>query len=684
MKYYRTPPSNLDLQNASSSFATRGLDNDGFVSMSMWEIFALTADRRDSSWCIYGHSNEVIDIPTELRDYFNINEDWVSGEPGAIPSYLIRNWALSMKASFKVDIVVLDAMTKHLTNRSWDEQDGELCWNTIRDETSKWGFIAPLSQTYSAEWDIDSWESYAVRLDDDQKPYGVLFNRRADWNRLLRTYMSEADLLANDGRKWQKCNYCKAYSKPRTDMIPFKYLSKMNGRSRSICSDCVALIPFINDYLYQNMAVEFGRQYTELLVRYHRMDLAQTVEGTKYIIDLMNFNYDNVNLLDVHDLFIDNPTTDADRKYNRYHQKLCDILESRRITNVYEIVLPSHWVGSRSQFNLNVNPYNYMPPIFLHGAYRVPRSSHLYYSRYVGDIQNPEDWVQEYGPFYGLEIEVKVRDDREDWRDVSTVQEEAVVLFHPENYPDGFIQDGPTQLILQKRDGSLGRNSTEYVTQPLSYDYWINHVPERFWDYFRANFMGRLMDDYGIHIHIGYDAMDIPHRWMFLELLDNMMLKPDGVLRAVAGRGSNDSYARWQPLVFRGARHRAFEVARQKQQTGQNSKYWAVNTKHENTLELRMFQSNTGKNSILGMIQFVQNLWTFSKSLTDDVNWDFEDEDQSPPQMLLDRIQVIRGNADNVFMNWVQRGNNTDANYLLSRLAGYEVVEERYNILERE
>ena len=102
------------------------------------------------------------------------------------------------------------------------------------------------------------------------------------------------------------------------------------------------------------------------------------------------------------------------------------------------------------------------------------------------------------------------------------------------------------------------------------------------------------------------------------------MIQPEGVLRAVAGRGSNGSYARWQPLVFQGARHRAFEVARQKQQTGDNSKYWAVNTRHPDTLELRMFQSNTGKNSILGMIQFVQNMWAFSKSLTEDV--DFTDE----------------------------------------------------------
>ena len=196
--------------------------------------------------------------------------------------------------------------------------------------------------------------------------------------------------------------------------------------------------------------------------------------------------------------------------------------------------------------------------------------------------------------------------------------------------------------------------------------------------------MGRAMDDYCIHIHIGYDSMDIPHRWVFLELLESMMLKPEGVLRAVAGRGSNRRFAIWQPLVFRGARHRAFEVARQKQQTCTNDKYWAVNTTHGETLELRMFQSNTGKNSILGMIQFVQNLWSLSKSLTEDIGWDYEDEDQAPPEMLLDRIRAVRENGDDVFMRWVQRYHNQDTEYLLKRLATYPVVEERYNILERE
>ena len=97
-----------------------------------------------------------------------------------------------------------------------------------------------------------------------------------------------------------------------------------------------------------------------------------------------------------------------------------------------------------------------------------------------------------------------------------------------------------------------------------------------------------------------------------------------------------------------------------------------------------MFQSNTGKNSILGMIQFVQNMWAFSKSLTEDVHWDYDDEDQAPPEMLLDRIQSIRQDADSRFMSWVMSSFNQDAYYLLRRLSQYDNVREQYQILVRE
>ena len=608
-------------------------------------------------------------------------------EVDVIP-YTVTSWARDCLRHWKTEYAVLDAITSTFEIATDGIYETEL---RFREFAGRWGFIVPIEERYNGTYDVRYYNTKLVRLDEQGEMYGNEYSYQSQYNRHLKTWMSREELSTSGRPVWQQCHFCGCHSRARTNMIPVKYVTNFDGRAKSVCEKCIGLIAFVDEEYLSNLThahewmgnIQHLRRLTAHTIGYN------SENKHFYIIDRV-METSQLDTIPIDYTLYANPNTSAERNFNRKAKKIRDALaryelpDTGMLTHVYVLELPETWQGDASQFITRVQSYNYTPAIFLNGAYQEARSSNLYYSRHVPAIQNREDWTQTYGPFYGMEIEVKVRDDRQDWRTVQQVMEQAILLFHPYNYPKYFLQDGPTQLIVQKHDGSLHRQSTEYVTQPLSYDYWMNHIPDRFWDYFRNNFMGRTMENYGIHIHIGYDSMDIPHRWMFLELLDNMMIQPEGVLRAVAGRGSNGSYARWQPLVFQGARHRAFEVARQKQQTGDNSKYWAVNTRHPDTLELRMFQSNTGKNSILGMIQFVQNMWAFSKSLTEDVHWDYDDEDQAPPEMLLDRIQSIRQDADSRFMSWVMSSFNQDAYYLLRRLSQYDNVREQYQILVRE
>lgn len=643
-------------------------DIDGYLFVTMYELFIL--NKRDTNYLII---DELFDYDREFDRFMQLQPEDLEDGFLARP---LTNWADGTIKSWQLHLLWLDIHRDTLIHREGvGNTEVDLAWKSVADN---WGFVVPIERGWGGNADYSSFRTKAFRLSDGRM-IGEARTSGMHYNRYHNDWMSYEEIRSH-GRKYQRCSVCSSYNKSRTDMVLLRYLSNMDGRAKSVCIQCVGFLQNLAvgdiDEIYDS-DVGIGRDYHLLKLADNNIGYG---DGRFYLIDIGRVQLQNLDTVQLEDI-IREVNNDADRTHNRQARKIFDTYEGT--FGMWYLEIPASWTGNRSQFLLNQQLYNYRPPIFLNGAYQMPMGDNLYYSRHVPAIEHREDWVQEYGPFYGVEIEVKVREDRKDWRTVMQVMEQAILMFHPENYPDYYLQDGPTQLVIHKRDGSLVSDSTEFVTQPLSYEYWINHIPDSFWNYFRDNFMGRGMDNYGIHIHIGYDSMDIPHRWVFLELIESMMLQPEGVLRAVAGRGSNSNYARWQPLVFRGARHRAFEVARQKHQTGTNDKYWAVNTTHGDTLELRMFQSNTGKNSILAMIQFVQNLWSFSKSLTDDIGWDYEDEDQAPPEMLLDRIRAVRENGDDVFMRWVQRYHNQDTSYLLKRLATYPVVEERYNILER-
>jgi hypothetical protein len=157
--------------------------------------------------------------------------------------------------------------------------------------------------------------------------------------------------------------------------------------------------------------------------------------------------------------------------------------------------------------------------------------------------------------------------------------------------------------------------------------------------------------------------MTVPERYVFLTILEQMQEQNSTLLEAIAGRSSN-SYASWNSLVYRGAKDRAFQVALEKTQTGGNPKYSAINTQHEATIELRYFQGNTGRNSILSILQFIQSLYNFAGDITRNFSWDYGVD--APPQILQDCINDIKDNVDKVILSYIL--DNNDKEFIYKRI----------------
>ncbi len=442
-------------------------------------------------------------------------------------------------------------------------------------------------------------------------------------------------------RYWSECKVCQTYNATRTNMIPIRSIKKDRGlrwRSRkNVCHKCVIEILDSRDRVDSDMYVDLRFKST----------LAFDGVDTILMAPLNTFServtYDGLLQLK--------------GEFGRFFRKFPDIF-GEDSTVFYELV-PVPEVDHDYRFETALLGWNYTFPIFLTsvGQYGYESSSVGY------DWQDPI-WYRQHGPFYGVELECNVKQNRPDYRDIHVVRDNAIKLFHPAMYPEGYTQDGSHQLIYTKRDGSL--NSTygvEFVSQPLSYDYWVNHVPEVFWTYFKDNFLARNLGECGIHVHIGWDSMTVPERYVFLTILEQMQEQNSGLLEAIAGRSSN-SYARWDSLVYRGAKDRAFQVALEKTQTGANPKYNAINTQHEATIELRYFQGNTGRNSILSILQFIQTLYNFAGYITSNFTWDYGVD--APPESLQKWINDIKEDVDNVILSYILE--TRDMEFIVKRI----------------
>lgn len=464
--------------------------------------------------------------------------------------------------------------------------------------------------------------------------------------------LSEQEPLQGS-RTYTQCKVCRTFNKRGTDMTLIRSIKRNEGMrwrsQKKVCNDCIIQI------LMAKENIDRG----EWVAPNFKGCIAYDGDKNMMIAPIDTFTQ----MLDLNSAEL----LAINSEHGRFFRKYEDFFEVTR--NWFYELQPIVTGDFNYAFNESVNLYNYTPSIF----YTSVRDRTLFPFRHINeqfvshttgeDWQTPE-WYRKHGPFYGVELECYVKRNRPDYRDLSVVKGNAIRLFHPDGYPNGYEQDGPHQLLIAKHDGSLDSTyGVEYVSQPLSYDYWLNNVPDRFWTYLKDNFHARNVTECGIHVHIGWKSMTVPERWVFLALLTKMQDQESRLLALIAGRPPN-RFARYNTLVYEGTENPTFNVAMNGKQTKSDNKYEAINTLHEDTVELRHFQGNTGKNSILSILQFVQSMYDFAEFATRISKpwqyWDIYNDDGEvevpgtpPPEKIRNWISDINKNAEQVLLGWI-------------------------------
>ena len=491
---------------------------------------------------------------------------------------------------------------------------------------------------------------------------GYLANNDEDITRVFRSPV----LLKNNGhiiteqesnaRTYSKCMECSMKNKVGTNMVKVYDLAQRWTGRRAVCINCIEFA--LNEYNHRDDL--------------HRRDKFWVgFDGSEQIIISKN---DTSHLETWDESRLTGPDSFVTPEYRRFFRKLAAFGEDAiHYISVFDALdLPS-WSYN---FDTSTHSLNWRFPIFLTRA-----REESYKSESMGYGHQTSNWHSETGPYLGAEFECFVRNDREDMRSNMLVKRTAIQMFHPTEYPESYTQDGEHQLLYAKDDGSLDEgDGIEYVSQPLSYNYWMNAVPDRFWEYFRNNFRAMNSSQCGIHVHLGWDSMDVIHRYIFLYFLNRMNVENSELLQRVAGR-SGTYYSIWNSLVYNGSKDQVFQVALMKTQTGSNPKYNSINTRHDDTIELRYFQGNTGENSIKGILQFVNVLYRISERVAMQFrDWDYMNEER--PSALVDFLHLLDTNVDSIFITRMfQIMDDDDIKYLVYKM-GTEWVRDNYSIRE--
>jgi hypothetical protein len=267
-------------------------------------------------------------------------------------------------------------------------------------------------------------------------------------------------------------------------------------------------------------------------------------------------------------------------------------------------------------------------------------------------VDNP-DWHRQYGLFLGLELEVIVRDSRKLFNDLGPLQifERTIQTFHPQGYKDDCADLMP-QLLFAKRDGSLpSHTGVEYISQPMSMDAW-RQVPSLFWHTVKNVYKAFDVGGVGIHIHIPWSAFTEVQAYAFLEVLTALQRNNNGLLRRIAQRPSN-SWTAWDELEYSNVPNTIAAIAQTRR--AQNSgKYQGINLMHDNTIELRYFNSNAKGGRVMKNLEFVTMLYDYACHITDDISWDTNDS-EVPPEELVDFVDTFRDIKKSThYADWIQ------------------------------
>lgn len=458
--------------------------------------------------------------------------------------------------------------------------------------------------------------------------------------------------LLSEDRNYTKCYNCNLYDKPRSRMVTVKDFrprqSQKNWtRAKNLCDACV-------NHLEDNLLA-----YFEVPVDYN--------DASAY--DYLVVRPGEQTSVDSERVEQASKTAWGSSNVGRFMRRNMDLV-------IYiidgETLTLGESINFEYPFEVHSHSWNYRPSFYYTHNSGHPGSELQSVSTTANAGLN---FHTRCGPFLGMELEVTVREDRVDQSAIQSVMEKAVRLFHPGDYPNTYRQQGPHQLLFRKDDGSLDSyKGTEYVSMPLSLDYWNNEVPDVFWNYLKDNFRALNDDRCGIHIHVPWESLIVVERWIFLEMLDTMVNHPlyKPLFQTITQRPSV-SYARWDRITYeeRGrdeegnlwkAKQPVFNVALNEKQTNPdyNAKYMGLNTLHDETMELRYFQGNTGRNGILGKAQFVGAMWDIAKAYAHPFrDWDYQNDD-NPPSALVDIINQIQLNAGDILLGWITVASTTD------------------------
>ena len=338
-----------------------------------------------------------------------------------------------------------------------------------------------------------------------------------------------------------------------------------------------------------------------------------------------------------------------------------------------EVRVDDGWVDVNTGIPLNVekNQYNWRPPFYYvdykDGQWLSTQTEAN--NRAVMDLEGSDisgsqvdnpDWHKQYGLFMGLELELIIRDDRKMFDELGTKQifERTIQTFHPQGYKD-YCADLMPQLLFAKRDGSLpSTTGVEYISQPMSLNAW-NQVPSLFWHTVEQTYKAFSVGGVGIHIHIPWDAFTPVQAYTFLTMLTALQTNTNGLLRRVAQRGSN-SWTYWDELEYRNVPNTIAAVT-QSRRANNSAKYQGINLMHDNTIELRYFNSNARGGRVLKNLEFVTMLYDYACKVSEPYHWDAETDD-TPPAKLVEIVEGYRYNHESSFDALIMENEDEEAN----------------------
>ena len=247
------------------------------------------------------------------------------------------------------------------------------------------------------------------------------------------------------------------------------------------------------------------------------------------------------------------------------------------------------WVQNKLKpielYDLTVHQYNYNALTYLSPRQMPSENTKVF----GGDkIYNPV-------PFFGIELEV------ERANKVSTEHPSGEEPDCPENITESCYDVLGRDYVILKRDGTLrGYKPFEIVTVPATLAYhkkrWDGFLSSKAKDGLQSFKSGNC----GMHVHISRSAFTGLHLAKFMRFINEPINR--NFITIVAQRAGN-TYTQYSDLT----------LMQHSKALHAHIKYGAVNTRNQNTIEVRIFRGNLARIGFLKNIEFVHAAYMYTK-----------------------------------------------------------------------